>query len=122
VQRFGYNKKLTSRAQELRSGMTESEKKLWYQCLRLRPERWLRQRPIGNFIPDFYCSSRKLIVEVDGLHHHTPEGLVKDAERTAFLEGLGIKVIRFTNQEVMNNFQGVCQKIQTEIETQSQNS
>jgi very-short-patch-repair endonuclease len=100
--------------------MTETEKKLWYQFLRLRPERWLRQRPIGNFIPDFYCSSRKLIVELDGSQHHTPEGLARDAERTDFLNGLGIKVIRFTNQEVLANFNGVCQKIENEIETQSQ--
>ena len=98
--------------------MTVAEKKLWYQFLNSRPERWLRQRPIGQFIVDFYCASSKLVIELDGSQHLTEEGLVYDAERTAYLEGLGLKVLRFPNQAVLYGFQAVCQQIQTHLETQ----
>jgi very-short-patch-repair endonuclease len=118
--RLGYNKKLTARAQELRSEMTKPERKLWYDFLKLQPERWLRQRPIGHFIVDFYCASSKLVVELDGSQHYTEEGLIQDAERTAILEEHGIKVIRFTNQEVLNNFTDVCQQITLETKANHQ--
>ena len=115
--RWPYNKQLTPRAQALRGRMTDAEKKLWYQFLRHQSVRWLRQRPIGQFIVDFYCASSKLVIEVDGSQHPTPEGLAKDAQRTAALEQFGIRVIRFKNHEVLTNFAAVCQQIQTITET-----
>lgn len=91
--------------------MTEAEKKLWFGFLRHEPVRWLKQRPIARFIPDLYCSAHKLIVELDGSQHYTPDGLARDAEHTAVLESLGLRVVRFTNQEVLTNFNAVCLQI-----------
>jgi very-short-patch-repair endonuclease len=96
--------------------MTPAERKLWYQFLSGHEVRFLRQRPIGSFIPDFYCASRRLVIELDGSQHHTPEGLVRDAARTAALEQSNITVIRFTNAEVMNHFSAVCLKIQQHLD------
>jgi very-short-patch-repair endonuclease len=70
-----------------------------------------RQRPIDNFIVDFYCPKLKLVIEVDGDSHFTDLGLVYDEERTLVLEGYGLRVIRFTNDEVLQNFEGVCEQI-----------
>jgi len=105
-----YNNKLNDRARELRKNMTESEKKIW-QFLRKLPYSVLRQRVIDNFIVDFYCAHLKLVIEIDGESHFTEEGIGYDKERTEILEGYGIKVIRFSNNEVINNFEIVCEKI-----------
>lgn len=110
-----YNPKLVERAKELRQNPTLAEKKLWQDCLQTFPFRVLRQRPIGQFIADFYCAALKLVIEVDGESHFTEEGLMRDLERTQTLEGYGLKVIRFSNNEVINQFEGVCQRIGEEI-------
>ena len=110
-----YNSQLVARAKELRQNPTPAESKLWQNYLKTFPLRVLRQRPINNFIVDFYCASLKLVIEVDGESHFTDEGLIKDAERTQILEGYGLKVMRFNNDEVMNEFEGVCQKILEQI-------
>ena len=73
--------------------------------------RFLRQRPIDHFIVDFYCRELKLIIEIDGESHFTPIGKGYDAERTAILEGYGLRVIRFLNIDVMENMKGVCSEI-----------
>ncbi|MFQ3597815.1 MAG: endonuclease domain-containing protein [Chloroherpetonaceae bacterium] len=107
-----YNPDLKERARALRKNMTDAEKKLW-QFLRRRPEQWLRQRPIDNFIADFYCAAFRLVVEVDGAHHFTDEGKARDEARTAVLNGYGIRVERFSNRDVLENFEGVCQAIES---------
>ena len=91
--------------------MTEAETKLWLGYLKKFKFRVLRQRPIDHFIVDFYCAALKLVIEVDGDRHFTTDGSAYDEERTQVLEGYGLSVIRFTNQEVLNNFDSVCQKI-----------
>lgn len=106
-----YNQKLVARAKELRKNMTVAEKKLWYDFLQKFPLRVLRQRPIDNFIVDFYCAKLKLVIEVDGDSHFTDEGMKRDSQRTEILEGYGLKVIRFTNDEVLHNFEAVCEAI-----------
>ena len=106
-----YNPKLTPRAQELRREATPQEKHLWYDFLSTHPMRFLRQRVIGSFIADFYCHEARLVIEIDGSQHFTPEGLRYDAQRTATLETLNLRVIRFTNHEVDHQFDGVCQMI-----------
>ncbi|MEH2425555.1 MAG: endonuclease domain-containing protein [Nostoc sp.] len=110
-----YNPKLVERAKELRKNMAPAEKKLWNNYLKNLKFRFLRQRPIHNFIVDFYCANLKLVIEVDGDSHFTDEGKDYDAERTAILEGYRLKVIRFTNDDVLNNFEGVCQQIEEVI-------
>ncbi|BAY86730.1 hypothetical protein NIES267_62410 [Calothrix parasitica NIES-267] len=106
-----YNPNLLPRAKELRKNMTVAEKKLWYGYLRTFKFRVLRQRPIDYFIVDFYCPKLKLVIEIDGESHFTDEGKAYDQERTERLEGYGLKVIRFTNQEVLNNFEGIYEKL-----------
>jgi very-short-patch-repair endonuclease len=110
-----YNPSLVARARELRQQSTPAEKKLWQNYLRHFPYRMLRQRPIAHFIVDFYCAALKLVIEVDGESHFTDEGRAYDAERTAVLESYGLKLLRFSNEEVINQFEGVCQRIEEEI-------
>ncbi|WP_041781039.1 endonuclease domain-containing protein [Allocoleopsis franciscana] len=106
-----YNPKLVEKAKELRKNMTAAERKLWYGYLKDFPFRVLRQKPIDNFIVDFYCAHLKLVIEVDGESHFTSEGKDYDRERTQVLEGYGLKVVRFRNDEVLKEWEGVCQCI-----------
>jgi very-short-patch-repair endonuclease len=105
-----YNPQLVARAREMRKNPTIAERKLW-GYLRNFPVKFWRQKPINNFIVDFYCPKLKLVIEVDGDSHFTDSGLVYDEERTRVLEGYGLRVIRFTNDEVVKNFEGVCEQI-----------
>nr|WP_299433408.1 endonuclease domain-containing protein [uncultured Meiothermus sp.] len=73
------------------------------------------QRPIGPYIADFYCASAKLVVEMDGKAHFTPEGQAYDAERTPYLEGLGLCVVRFSNADVMSSGEDMCWQIGQEL-------
>ncbi|NER49032.1 MAG: endonuclease domain-containing protein [Symploca sp. SIO1A3] len=107
-----YNSHLVARAKSLRKNPTPAEKKLWLDYLRSFKFRILRQRPIAHFIVDFYCAALKLVIEVDGDSHFTDQGKAYDLERTSILEGYGLRVVRFTNDEVLNNFEGVCQQIE----------
>ncbi|MEA2030270.1 MAG: endonuclease domain-containing protein, partial [candidate division Zixibacteria bacterium] len=98
--------------------MTPAEKKIWYEVLRNRQFenlRWLRQRPIDNFIVDFYCAELKLILEIDGDSHFTEDNMIYDKERTKILEQYELTLIRFTNKEVMQNLSGVYQALLQQI-------
>ena len=95
----------------MRKNPTPAEKKLWQDYLKNLSIRILRQKPIDRFIVDFYCATYKIAIEVDGQQHYTKEGLAYDTERSAILSNYGIKIIRFTNEEVTNNFDVVCQQI-----------
>ena len=109
------NNDLLNYARKLRKDMTKEERKLWYECLRERPERYYRQRIIGNYIVDFYCASLKLAIELDGSQHFENEGLVYDAKRTAYLKSLDIEVIRFANNDVSQRFDRVCEAIEIKV-------
>ena len=106
-----HNKQLVPLARQLRREMTKEERRLWYDFLRTYPARFLRQRVIGNYIADFYCAQAKLVIELDGSQHYEADAAQKDAERTAFLEQYGLRVLRFANNEVNENFSGVCEYI-----------
>jgi len=106
-----HNGKLTSRAQNLRKNMTKEEKRLWYEYLHDYPYRFRRQVTVGNYILDFYCAAAKLAIELDGSQHYEPAGKVYDERRTAFLNSLGIYVLRFSNRDILENLRGVCEKI-----------
>jgi len=108
-----YNKKIAPNAKALRKNMTKEERHLWYDFLKDHPLHFYRQRIIGNYIVDFYCPSHKLAIELDGSQHFDDEGKRKDAERTAFIEGCGISILRIPNNEVMSNFRGVCEYIES---------
>ena len=105
------NFKLRDVSRNLRKNMTKQEKHLWYDYLSKYSVRWYKQRIIDNFIVDFYCSKAGVAVELDGSQHYTEQGEAYDKERTAILESYGIKVIRFSNNDVDNNFEGVCMEI-----------
>lgn len=102
-------------ARGLRRSMTKEERRLWYDCLRCAPVKFYRQRVIGSYIVDFYCASIKLAVELDGSQHYDPEEQEKDARRTAYLNSLGIEVLRFSNRDVMQDFEGVRQAIEQKL-------
>ena len=91
--------------------MTKEEAQLWYQCLCRASYRFRRQYIIGNYIADFYCHQAKLVVELDGSQHYTPEQVQYDHNRTKYLENQGIKVLRFTNLDVTRRFRDVCETI-----------
>lgn len=110
-----YNKKLVSRAKELRKNMTVAEQKIWKNYLKNFPYRVYRQRPIENFIVDFYCPKLKLVIEIDGETHYTENAQEYDRERTRVLQGYGLKVIRFKNDDVLNNLIGVVNFIEEMI-------
>jgi very-short-patch-repair endonuclease len=107
-----YNPKLKERARELRKNMTEPEKKIWYGYLKNCWLNVLRQKPINQFIVDFYIPKVKLVIEIDGETHFTEDAIVYDRERTEVLEGLWIRVLRFTNSEVMANLEWVAFEIE----------
>ena len=114
-----YNPNLKEKARELRKNMTFSEKKLWNEFLKKLEVPVLRQRPILDFIVDFYIASSKLIIEIDGESHFTEDGKEYDQDRTEKLESLGLTVIRFTNREAIENFDGVCKRILEKINKNS---
>ena len=109
--RLPYNKKLIPFAKSLRKNATPQENHLWYDFLRSYMPRFQRQKTIGQFIADFYCEKAKLVIELDGSQHFTPEGHTYDEARTAAIETVGVTVLRFTNRDIDREFQGVCMKI-----------
>ena len=106
-----HNKTIVPTAKMLRKNMTREEKHLWFDFLRTYAVRFSRQKVLGKYIADFYCAEAKLVIELDGSQHFTEDGKQYDAERTRFLEGYGLKVVRIPNGEVGRNFRGVCEYI-----------
>ncbi|MBR5310583.1 MAG: endonuclease domain-containing protein [Oscillospiraceae bacterium] len=112
---YKHNSNLTERARELRKNMTAEEKILWYQFLKDYPVRFLRQKIIDNYIADFYCSKAKLVIELDGSQHYSAEGREYDTIRTGFIEKRGIEVLRIPNNQIKENFEGICRFIDKEV-------
>ena len=112
---YKHNPKLTSNAKELRKNMTKEERHLWYDFLKTYPVRFSRQKVLGKYIVDFYSAQAKLVIELDGSQHYEEDNQEKDAQRTVFLEKYGLRVIRIPNNEVMHNFLGVCEYIDTAV-------
>ena len=107
-----YNLPLKAPSRTLRRDATPAERKLWYEFLSFLPDKFSRQKPLGAYIADFYCSRARLVIEIDGDSHFAAGGEANDAQRTAALAGLGVRVIRFTNVEVREQFEAVCLRIQ----------
>lgn len=116
-----YHGNLIPFAKALRKGMTREEKHLWYDFLRDYPVKIYRQRTISGYIADFYCASAKLVIELDGGQHFEPEALAYDAGRTCVFENQGIQVIRFTNEQINNEFENVCDEINRVITMRKNN-
>ena len=101
------------KARKLRKNMTNQEKTLWYYLRKrfINNYRFRRQYPIGNYIVDFVCRKKNLIIELDGGQHN--QNLIKDLDivRTQYLESRGFKVIRFWNNDIDTNLEGVLNEI-----------
>ncbi|MCW5751814.1 MAG: endonuclease domain-containing protein [Alphaproteobacteria bacterium] len=102
---------MTHLARALRASSTEAERRLWFALRdrRLGGHKFRRQVVIGRFIADFLCPAHRLVVELDGGQHG--EGAARDAARTAWLEARGYRVLRFWNNDVLENMEGVLVRI-----------
>jgi len=105
------------RARRLRLNATDAERKLWRKLRELKAEgfHFRRQAPIGDYIADFVCHSANLVIECDGDQHSIGAGPQKDAVRTEWLESQGYRVLRFWNNDVLANVEGVMQVVRREI-------
>ena len=110
---YGATPLIFKRASELRKRMTESEKVLWNALRRKgrKGYKFRRQHPMSTYIADFYCHQLKLVIEIDGGYHLKKEIKEKDEERTKDLESYGIKVLRFTNHQVLHMLSDVLNEI-----------
>ena len=101
---------------DLRNHSTSAEGTLW-NYLKQKKLGWKfrRQHSVGNYIIDFYCATERVAVELDGAGHFTEEGRKRDEERTRYLEGLNITVIRFENRRVFEDLQSVLEEIGTTL-------
>jgi len=112
-----YRKGLKKLSQSLRKKMTEAEKVLWLKIRRkqLKNCQFYRQRPLGKYIVDFFAPKAKIVIEVDGGQHYEKRGIKKDEIRDKYLRNLGLKVLRFSDKEVLKNIEGVIKRIYYEI-------
>ncbi|MFW2078726.1 endonuclease domain-containing protein [Acinetobacter sp. ULE_I010] len=108
-----YNKNLKQPARDLRNNMTDAELLLWSKLRRkqILGLQFYRQKPLLNFIVDFYCASASLVIECDGSQHYTNEGLEADCIRDEALAQLGLKVLRFDNRQVLGDIDAVIEVI-----------
>ncbi len=108
-----YNKDHKDRSRDLRSNMTEAERALWSKLRRkqLLGLQVYRQKPIHQYIVDFYCPKAQLVIEVDGGQHWQPDHAEQDRERDAVLEQVGLRVLRFSNHEVLKQLDQVVATI-----------
>ena len=119
-----YNPILKERAKKLRKNMTPGEIIIWKH---LKGKQMCncdfdRQRPIDRFIVDFYCKKLMLAIEIDGSSHDSPEARARDRERQTRLESLGVRFLRFREEEVRSRVEGVLEMIEDWIRNHSNNS
>lgn len=93
--------------------MTDAERLLWSKIRnkQLKDYRFARQKIIGNYIADFFCSQALLVIELDGGQHYTPDGIQKDKIRDDYINSLGLRVLRFSDRDVLTNISGVIDEI-----------
>jgi very-short-patch-repair endonuclease len=109
-------KHLETYRKELRNNSTEAERMLWKYIRNGKLGKKIRRQfSIGNYILDFYCFEEKLAIELDGKHHYTPEGIHNDAQRDAFLNAKGIKVLRFENRRIFHELLDVLKEISANL-------
>jgi len=112
-----YDKNLTEKARTNRKNSTPAEKRMWYDLLgnkSFQGLKFTRQKPLDRYIVDFYCSELMLVIEIDGDTHSEQEEY--DIERTKRLESFGITVLRYTNLDVMDNFESVYEDLVERVE------
>ena len=109
------NPVLKQYSQKLRRDMTKEEKHLWYDYLKTLPFTINRQKVVGNYILDFYCSKAKIAIELDGSQHFEKDGQEKDIERDEYLGRQGITVLRYSNYDINHHFEEVCIDIEKHL-------
>ena len=118
---FTYNRRLKAKARSLRTHPTDAELHLWSRLRRkqIRGVQFYRQKPIGNYIADFYAPAAKLVIELDGAQHLERGQANYDAQRTTDLEQQGLKVIRFDDRQVLLETESVLEAIFHVVENPS---
>ncbi len=106
-----YDNKNLSLARSMRKQDTRQERHLWFDFLRSYPVRFQRQKLIDGYIVDFYCYKARLVVELDGSQHYTAHGIEYDENRTNDLQLHGLEILRFTNIDIDERFDAVCERI-----------
>ena len=106
---------LKRNSQKLRKEMTKEERHLWYDFLKGLPCTANRQKTIGRFIVDFYIDSAKLVIEIDGSQHYDEQGVLADKKRDDYLAKKGLTVLRYSNADVNQSFDSVCEDILNRI-------
>lgn len=119
-----YNPKLKTLSRKLRNQSTLSEVLLWQRlrAKQVKSYQFMRQKPIGKYIVDFYCSKLKLVIEIDGSSHASEEAHKKDTIRQKYLESLGLTVLRFDDRDVKQRLDDVVYAIEAWIETNEKNN
>jgi len=104
-----YRPMLKPLARQLRRDMTDAEQRLWAQLRRkqVAGQVFNRQKPLGGYIADFYCAAARLVIEIDGSQHGEADAQAYDQLRTQVLEGMGLRVLRFDNRQVLMETKGV---------------
>ena len=110
-----YDNTNVKRAKQLRKDMTPWERKLWYLFLKDYQIRFQKQKCIDHYIVDFYCHKAKIVIELDGGGHYDTEAEKYDHHRTEVLKSYGLKVLRFCNTDIDDNFYVVCTVIDQEV-------
>ncbi len=106
---------LKKNARILRKNMTPEERKIWYLFLKTLPVTINRQKVCGPYIVDFYCASAKTVIEIDGGQHYEIDNQEKDCARDEYFRKKGIFVLRFSNREVNESFERVCEAIARQL-------
>ena len=109
------NSNLTKNSQKLRNGMTKEERHIWYDFFKKLSVTVNRQKVIGKYIVDFYIASCKTAVEIDGSQHYDDNGVKNDEIRDAYLNSLGINVLRYSNADINQRFKSVCDDVLNKI-------
>ena len=110
---LNYRSDLKAKARQLRSNATDAEHRLWCHVRRkqILGVQFFRQRPIGEYIVDFHAPTAKLVIELDGSQHQEDRAIIYDSTRTAYLESLGLSVMRFNNLQIFNETDSVLEMI-----------
>ena len=119
---YGASRDTLTRAAQLRSRLTESERLLWERLRnnQISGYKFRRQHPIASYVADFYCHKAKLVIEVDEIYHEQGRQRMSDGLRTKELEFLGLSVLRFSDRQVKENIELVVEAIRTHLPTFSQ--
>lgn len=114
-----YDQRLKNFSRSLRKTQTDAELLLWkkIRCKQINGLKFRRQFPISGYIIDFYCYEKKLAIELDGSQHQKPEQRKYDFQRTRELGEIGIKLVRFWDNEVLRNINGVLEEILQQLNT-----